>query len=91
MYIWCNLLNSASLNPFSRAAKGRHPNYKNFSIWALPELPKPPTPQFGQLYRLFPADKNVYGRKNTDDDNNCCHDIFDQNFGNFDDTDDKKY
>ncbi len=30
---------------------------KNFSIRALPELPKP-TPQFGQLYRLFPADKN---------------------------------
>ena len=22
--------------------------------------------------------------KNTDDDNNCCHDNFDQNFGNFD-------
>ena len=31
---------------------------KNFSIRALPELPKTPTPQFGQLYRLFPADKN---------------------------------
>ena len=33
---------------------------KNFSIRALPELPKPPlpTPQFRQLYRLFPADKN---------------------------------
>ena len=29
--------------------------------------------------------------KNTDDDNNCCHDNFDQNFGNFDDNDDKKY
>ena len=27
--------------------------------------------------------------KNTDDDNNCCHDNFDQNFGNFDDNDDK--
>ena len=23
--------------------------------------------------------------KNTDDDNNCCHDNFDQNFGNFED------
>ena len=23
--------------------------------------------------------------KNTDDDNNCCHDNFDQNFGHFDD------
>ena len=29
--------------------------------------------------------------KNTDDDNNCCHDNFDQNFGNFDNNDDKKY
>ena len=29
--------------------------------------------------------------KNTDDDNNCCHDNFDQNFGTFDDNDDKKY
>ena len=28
--------------------------------------------------------------KNTDDDNNCCHDNFDQNFGNFDDNYDKK-
>ena len=27
--------------------------------------------------------------KNTDDDNNHCHDNFDQNFGNFDDNDDK--
>ena len=29
--------------------------------------------------------------KNTDDDNNCCHDNFYQNFGNFGDNDDKKY
>ena len=29
--------------------------------------------------------------KNTDDDNNCCHENFDKNFGNFDDNDDKKY
>ena len=25
------------------------------------------------------------------DENNCCHDNFDQNFGNFDDNYDKKY
>ena len=31
----------------------------------------------------------AYGGKNTDDDNNCCHDNFDHNFGNFDDNDDK--
>ena len=36
------------------SSKGRHQNNKNFSIRALPELPNPPTPQFGQLYRLFP-------------------------------------
>ena len=39
----------------------------------------------------FPADKNDalrVWRENTDDDNNCCHDNFDQNF---DDNDDKKY
>ena len=38
--------------------------------------------------------KRHFGRmaeKNTDDDNNCCHDNFDQNFGNFDDNDDKIY
>ena len=28
---------------------------------------------------------------NTDDDNNCCYDNFDQNIGNFDDNYDKKY
>ena len=28
--------------------------------------------------------------KNTEDDNYCCHDDFDQNFGNFDDNYDKK-
>ena len=40
---------------------GKTSKQKNFSIRALPELPKPPPPQkkkFGQLYRLFPADKN---------------------------------
>ena len=29
--------------------------------------------------------------KNTDDDNTRCHDNFDQNFGNFDDNDNKNY
>ena len=66
---------------------------KNFSIRALPELPKPPPPpNSGNFTDFFPADKNDIlrvWRKN--DDNNCCHDNFDQNFGNFDDNDDKKY
>ena len=52
----------------------------------------PPTPQ---LYRLFSGrQKRRFARmaeKNTDDDNDCCHDNFDQNFGNFDDNYDKKY
>ena len=57
----------------------------------MPELAKPPTPQFGhqsgQKKRRFAR----MTEKNTDDDNNCCHDNFDQNFGNFYDNDDKKY
>ena len=72
--------------------KGRHQNQKNFSIRALPELPKPPIratlPTFsGRQKRRFAR----MAEKNTDDDNNCCHDNFDQNFGNFDDNYDKKY
>ena len=67
----------------------------NSGIARINQKKKKPHPQFGQLYRLYPADKNdvlrVWRKKNTDDDNNCCHDNFDQNFGNFDDNDDKKY
>ena len=61
---------------------------KNFSIRALPELSKPPPPNStfcGRQKRRFAR----MAEKNTD--NNCCHDNFDQNFGNFDDNDDKKY
>ena len=68
---------------------------KNFSIRALPELPKPPHPPIWATLPTFPGrQKRRFARmaeKNTDDDNNCCHDSFDQNFGNFDDNDDKKY
>ena len=64
-------------------------------IRALPELAKPSTPQFGHLGPFFSGrQKRRFARmmeKNTDDDNNRCHDNFDQNFGNFDDNDDKKY
>ena len=34
---------------------------------------------------------NYPTEKNTDDNNNYCHDNFDQNFGTYDDNDDKKY
>ena len=66
-------------------------------IRALPELPKPPhppTPIPGTLVLFFQPTKTTfcaYDGKNTDDDNNRCHDNFDQNFGNFDDNDDKNY
>ena len=76
--------------------KGRHQSQKHTSIRALPELPKPPTPppnsgNFTDFFRPTKTTFCAYGRKNTDDDNNCCHDNFDQNFGNFDDNYDKKY
>ena len=67
-------------------------------IRALPELPKPPPhppPNSGTLVLFFQPTKTTFcaydGKKNTDDDNNRCHDNFDQNFGNFDDNDDKNY
>ena len=47
----------ARINFPNEAGKGGLQSKKNVSIRALPELAKkkpPPTPQFGQLYRLFP-------------------------------------
>ena len=77
---------------FNFAVLGKTSKLKNFSIRALSELPPPPNratlPTFsGRQKRRFAR----MAEKNTDDDNNCCHDNFDQNFGNFDDNDDKKY
>ena len=72
--------------------EGRHRNEKNFSIRALPKLPKPHPPIRATLPTFSGRQKRRFVRmaeKNTDDD--CCHDNFDQNFGNFDDNDDKKY
>ena len=51
-----------------------------------PNYPKPPPPPIratlptfsGRLKRRFAR----MAEKNTDDDNNCCHDNCDQNFGN---------
>ena len=67
-------------------------------IRALPELAKPPPSPYPPIrapwslfFRPTKTTFCAYDGKNTDDDNNRCHDNFDQNFGNFDDNDDKKY
>ena len=54
--LFSNCVHYTTMYEFAQSGE-RHQNKKNFSIRALPELPKP-HPQFGQLYRLFPADKN---------------------------------
>ena len=67
---------------------------KTFQFGHCPNYPKPPPPNSGNFTGLFRPTKTTfcaYGGKNTDDDNDCCHDNFDQNFGKFDDNDDKKY
>ena len=75
--------------------KGRHKQKMKVLIRALPELPKPPHPPIRAPWSFFSGrQKRRFARmmeKNTDDDNNRCHDNFDQNFGNFDDNDDKNY
>ena len=61
---------------------------------ALPKLPPTHPPIRATLPTFSGRQKRRFAcmaGKNTDDDNNCCHDNFDQNFGNFDDNDDKKY
>ena len=68
-------------------------NRKKVFFRALPESPKPPWPQFGQLGPLFSDVKNdvlrVWPKKNFDDDNDGCNDNYDDNYGNFDDDYDK--
>ena len=64
----------------------------NSGIARITQTPHPPIwatlPTFsGRQKRRFAG----MAEKNTDDDNNCCHDNFDQNFGNFYDNYDKKY
>ena len=67
---------------------------KSRSLSGIDRFSNPPPPNSGNFTDFFRPTKTTfcaYGGKNTDDDNNCCHDNFDQNFGNFDDNDDKKY
>ena len=59
--------------------KGRHQSQKHTSIRALPELHKPPPhpPIRATLPTFSGRQKRRFARmaeKNTDDDNNCCHD-----------------
>ena len=64
----------------------------NSGIARITQTPHPPIR--ATLPTLSGRQKRRFARmaeKNTDDDNNCCHDNFDKNFGNFDDNDDKKY
>ena len=91
-------ISQAYVLSYEKESKGRRQRKKkNVFFRALPELPKPPppmTPIRATLPTLSGRQKRRFARmaeKNTDDDNNCCHDNFDQNFGNFDDNDDKKY
>ena len=66
----------------------------NSGIARITQTPPPHPPIRATLPTLSGRQKRRFARmaeKNTDDDNNCCHDNFDQNFGNFDDNDDKTY
>ena len=61
-------------------------------IRALPELANPHPPIRAPWSFFSGRQKRRFVRmmeKNTDDDNNCCHDNYDGNYGNFDANGDK--
>ena len=67
---------------------------KTFQFGHCPNYPNPHPPSRVTLPTFSGRQKRRFARmaeKNTDDDNNCCHDNFDQNFGNLDDNYDNKY
>ena len=68
---------------------------KKFPKLSFIQCTVPPHPPIRAPWSFFSGrQKRRFARmmeKNTDDDNNRCHDNFDQNFGNFDDNDDKNY
>ena len=79
---------------FLRIRLGKTSKRKKLFNSGIARITQPPPPNSGKFTDFFRPTKTtfcVYGGKDTDDDNNCCHDNFDQNFGNFDDNDDKKY
>ena len=70
-------------------SKGSPPEKKNVFFRALPKLPLPPSPQFGQLVPLcFDVKNDVLARitkQSKDDYDNDVSDNCDHNFGTFDD------
>ena len=70
-------------------SKGQPPVKKNVFFRALPKLPLPPSPRFGQLVPLFSHVKNNLLARitepNNDDYDNDGSDICDHNFGTFHD------
>ena len=75
--------------------QGRHQQKIKVLIRALPELnPPTPPPNSGTLVLFSGRQKRRFARmmeKDTDDDNNRCHDNFDKEIDNFDDNNDKNY
>ena len=85
------LLKCISQNVLGKTSKRK--TLFNSGIARITQTPPHP-PIRATLPTLSGRQKRRFARmaeKNTDDDNNCCHDNFDQNFGNFDDNYDKKY
>ena len=76
-------------NFFCLISQGSPPEKINVFFWALPELPLPPSPQFGQLVPLSLDVKNdvlaPITEPSNDDYDNGVSDNCDQNFGTFDD------
>ena len=80
------------LKSFTPYLQGRHQQKKNVFFWALPESPKPPDPNSGNLVLFFGRQKRRFARMTEivlDDDNDGFNDNYDDNFGNFDDNYDK--
>ena len=73
--------------------KGRHQQKKNVFFRALPESPKPhtPDPNSGNMVLFFTSKTTfcAYDRKKIDADIEGCNDNHDDNYGNFDDNYDK--
>ena len=77
----------AKSNLIRLTTKGRPQWKKNVFFRALPEsLNPPPDPNLGNLALFFYVKND---EKKFDADNEGCNDIYDDNYGNFDDNYDK--